>query len=166
MHLPSQNDTKISELQLKSSVNAIAKKYTNIYATCEILTSKEKLMLGGKNIESRKDRDVFDNMSKDERIIYFRGGEGLEKKTEPIQIYAIFECWLFVQEKTLPYDIIAVAWPYTSGGMDNTNDQMTIITKGEFEEIFNESSVFNLSPEQAAHILADKWIIKTGYVKK
>ena len=38
--------------------------------------------------------------------------------------------------------------------------------ENEFDELYNETEVMGLTEEQAAKILADKWIKKTGFVKK
>lgn len=162
-YLPSRAGVPISHMQLKSNMIAIARKHTSriFIAECRILTHEEKGYLG--NTDNRYDKYIFDNMSDNERIVYFRAGESLKNASEPTQIYAIFECWLFMRDKVLPYKVIAIAWPHSSGGMDNTRDQMTIITIDEFEEIYQSTNIAGLSKEETIKTLADKWIEKAGY---
>jgi len=161
-YFPNQDTAKLTEIQLKSNITSIARKNTkDIFSLCKILTNQQKLKVAKSNYE------FFKNMKNTERIIYLRGGDGaFTKNHQPIQIYGIFESWLFIQNKKLPYDVIAISWVYTSGGIDNNNGQITTITKPEFDELYNSNDTNGLTNEQGARILAQKWIEKTGYIKQ
>ncbi len=158
-YIPSQENVNISHIQLKSNINRIAKSYTNIFANCEIWDVNDKLRFTKDNIS------VIDNMNEDQRIISIGGGDDITENSSFKEIYGIFESWLFVKDKKIPYDVIAICWSYTSGGIYTTTDKTTIITKSEFELIYENTDTARLNRKQAAQALANKWIKETGYVK-
>ena len=153
-YLPSKAESSLSQSQLKNNINNIASKHTNLYARCEIW-DKNRF----------KNNVLTNDMTEKQRIISINGGDGLLKNYQPVQVYGIFESWLFIFNKNLPYEVISIRWGYTSGGMDNTNVQTTIVTKFEFAELYNSTDISNLSNEQAVNKLADKWMEKTLYFK-
>lgn len=101
------------------------------------------------------------------KIIFLEGGDSsFNKNLEPIQIYGIFDCFLYLREKDIPFELYGICWVYTSGGVSNSYSQKTLITKTEFDELYNTTDLINLSDEQSAKVLADKWIEQTGFIKK
>ncbi len=147
-YLPNQDNSTISEAQLKSNINSIARKYSNMFTRCII-----------------KEKDEYIT-NDNQRAIDIYGAASIFINTEPSEIYGIFECWMFLKDKKLPYDVVAICWSYNSGGLDNTLTQYTTITKSEFEDIYNRVNVSGLDREQAARKIADVWMSETGYVKE
>ena len=162
-YIPSMDDVRISEMQLLSNVNAIARNHDKKMPCFEVLSSKSKL-----RVVREDNQDFFENMTEDQRILYTTGTRSIFRNMNPDEVCGIFEIWLFVQNKKTPYEVIAVSWIYTSGGIDNTNSQITTITKPEFEKIYveNTQDIIGLDNAHAAEILMKAWIAETGYVKK
>ena len=148
-HLPNKDNSTISDAQLQSNINAIARKHTNMFAKCEI--------------DEKYDKYISNS---NQRVIGIGGAQSIYINTEPDEIYGIFECWMFLKDKKLPYDVVAIYWNYNKGGLDNTNEQETTITKSEFKDLHNRVDISDLDREKAANTLADAWIAETGYIKE
>lgn len=158
-YMPIQPNAEISQTQLKSSINKIVRSYTNVLTNCEVWDETDKLRFKNDNIA------IINNMDKNQIIISISGGDGVSPNLSNREVYGIFECWLFLKDKKTVHDVIAICWSYTSSGIFTTTDKTTIITKPEFELVYENTDISELNQKQAAKVLADKWIETTGYNK-
>ena len=82
------------------------------------------------------------------------------------EIYGLFHCFLFLENKTTTVDVAVISWAYNSGGADNDSVQLTNIWAEDFQELYNRVDVDGMSEKKAARVLGDKWMEETGYVKE
>lgn len=150
---------ELNNKQVVDSVNKIVRTYTNISAKCYLVEDKTYLYLNKMNITQEELANKSVN-------IEIEGGTSLKKNHTPVQVYAIFECFLRLNTKKLPFDLFGMSWSFTSGGIDNTFSQRILIKKTEFDDICSATDIEGLTEGEAAKALGDKWIQKTGYEKK
>lgn len=165
-HLP--KESALTESQVIKNVNIIARKYTNKNAECNITSDLNYLISAQELTEYGEDNNISPRkLENGKKIIFLQGDEsGFNKNLNPTQVYGMFDCLLFLRKNTIPFELYGICWVYTAGGMDNCYSQKTIITKSEFDELYNSTNITGLTEQQAAKALGDKWIEQSGYVKK
>jgi hypothetical protein len=158
-YFPAQEGSSLSESQIKSNITSIARRYTNMYADYAIWDASDKLRFG------ENAPPVLAKMTTNQRAISITGGESPAQNMTPQEVYALFEMHLFLADKALPYEIVSISWDYKTIAWSGAQGQVTRITKPEFETLYHTTVLVGLSNEQAAKILADKWIEQTLYFK-
>ena len=153
---------QVTEEQLKNNVDSIAKRYSNKYAKSSLLKNSEaKIYL----FKSHENSEL--EMSDAERIVFIDGGSPwFTRDFSNREIYGIFETHMYLSNKVTPYNLKGVAWHYCSGGIDNSNYSVSLITTEEFEKLRSNTDLLGLNNEEAAKKMADIWIKQVGYVKK
>lgn len=157
-YIPSKPGAALSESQLKSNLNSIARRYTDSTAHCTVYGINDNNRL----IKDKELKITDEN----QKYISFNGGEPWKRDTSPREVYALFEMYLYLENKKVPYDIIRLQWYYASIALSGEELQCARVTKIEFEELYGRVNVLGLNNEEAAKVLADKWIAETGFVKK
>ena len=158
--IPEKSDYKLSAIQLQSKINRIASDYKNIFTNCKFFTMEQKKRFENDGIPE------INNMTEGQIIISIGGGDSVYRDISNNEIYGIFECWLFVKEKKLPFEVIAICWSYSTEGAYTTTDRTTTISRSEFDWIFQNTNIDNMDVKNAAKALGDNWIEFTGYSKQ
>ena len=159
IYIPSQPNATISKAQLERNIDSIARSYKSLRTDCEIWDEDDKWRFEDDNIP------IIDNMNENQLILYISGGDSIYEDMSFREVYGIFESWLFVKDKKMSYEVIAICWSYSIKGIFTADGRTTIITKPEFEAIYGKTDISGLTREQAAKALAHKWIEETGYTK-
>ena len=157
--LPDSSNSQF-EVILTNNIMKIFDKNTKRGGTCEIDTDKYGYLINGSN------KVTYVNINKNERAVYVAENNSLSKNLKPVEIYSIFESFLYLKNIKLPYNIVAISCDYISGGLDNHLEMVTAIRLSEFQELYSNTDLKGLNSSDAAKKLADKWIKQTGYVKK
>jgi len=159
--------SSLTEEQIIKSMSIIARKYTNKNVNCSISSDANHLISTQEVIDYGSVQIPPQELESNKKIIFLEGDDSsFNKNFEPIQIYGMFDCLLYLKEKNIPFELYGICWVYTSGGISNSYSQKTLITKTEFDKLYNTTDLIGLTDKQAAKILADKWIEQTGFVKK
>ena len=111
-----------------------------------------------------KDLGITD-VNSNSKYLLLTGGTVFKGNMRPLEVYGIFECHLFFAERNLPLEIAAIAWEYSSGGIDNSRYQRTTITTEVFSDLYARCNVDGMSRRKAARVLGDQWMMEIGYVK-
>lgn len=95
--------------------------------------------------------------------VFFRNRLG--KHGVPNEVYAIFECYLYVKEKPdiLDLEVAAIFCEHSSGQIDDVDFKSFCITKDEFEALYAQYSSVQKEPEEMAVQLGDAWINQVHY---
>ena len=148
------------DVKLTKNIMNIFKKNTKRGGTCEILTDKFGSLIDTNN------KVVYEDIKEDERVIFVCESGSFSKNLETVEIYSVFESYLFLERNELPYHVIAIVCEYTNGGLDNYTENLTVIRISEFQELYKNTDLTGLNNSELAKKLAEKWIQQTGYLKK
>ena len=155
---------EVTEEQLRNNINTIAKKHTNKHAFCELVGSDER----DTYLFNDEVRNKVGDLGDLDRIVFIDASivNAFKIDRSYKEVYGIFESLMYLSNKVTPFNIIGVSCVYTSGGMDNTNFQLTLVTTEEFNSLLSTTDITGLNSEQAAEVIANKWIEDIGYIKK
>lgn len=157
----------LTEEQIKKNVSIIGEKYTNKNVNCSISSNLNHLISTQEVIDYGSVLIPPQELEGNRKIIFLEGdNSSFKKNLKPIQIYGIFDCFLYLKEKSIPFELYGICWVYTSGGISNSYSQKTLIRKTEFDELYNTTNFVGLTDEQVVKVLADKWIEQTEYIKQ
>ena len=152
---------ELTEQQVTTNLVRVVRHYRpKMGVQCIAYSNKNK----GEPIIGIEAYELVQTMTDEERYLMILGG-GSSNNLDPVEVYGIFACHLFLQDRVYPVKILAIAWYYNSGGLDNTRDQVTSITPEEFESVLEQVDIEGLARTEAAKALGDYWIQETGYVK-
>lgn len=159
--IPSNTHNNISqyEKKLTNSIGEIFVKNTKRDVSCEFIHGKFAYEIDSNKIN-------YENINKDERALSVYVYGSYLQNLKPVEIYSVFESFMFLRNEELSYKIVAISCVYTSGGIDNTLEIVTALRLSEFQELCKNTDINGLSNSKAAKKLAEKWIKQTGYVKK
>lgn len=110
-------------------------------------TDEQKALLSGETIIKVNFTDKFTN-------------QGM-----PNEVYAIFECFLYLQreQKASDTEIAAICCQYSSGVIDDVDFKHFCITKEEFQALYDQIDVTSKNIEELALQLGDAWINRVHY---
>lgn len=128
-----KNEVEFSEKLILDEVNRIIRSYGKNSSHSEILTkSNASLMIQHAGINKLEWSGIDEN----DRILFLNFQGKPSKNHLPIEIYAVFESFLFLNQHPLPYHIAAISCNYQSGEIfDADSVFVTIITK-QFQSLY------------------------------
>lgn len=152
----------LSEQQISFYLEQIGKAYRpGKSVTCTLLTTDlEDLEQMG------YDRAVFKDMGSNQRYILlsnpYEGKFG--SGDHVVEVYGVFESYVFLKEKEYPFEIAAITWGFNSRGKNpylrNT------VTPEVFEDLYTRYIGEGGGPRWlVAQTLASKWIEEVGYIE-
>jgi len=92
----------------------------------------------------------------------FKGWWGFNY-SKPIELYSIFESFLYLKDRALPYNVVAIVCISQSGKWFDANSTTVIITTKEFENLYNSIDSKNKSNSNIAKELSDVWMNNNSY---
>ena len=144
----------INEMQIINQADIIAKSYCKNHSNAVLLNFNERKRVS--------DSYIFDDMTDKERILFLRQKTTFFEITKKDELQTIFQIFLYLRNKTTEVDVIAIAYSYTSGGIDNTQSEVIIVSKQEFEELYNQISI-NEGKSVTSLLLAQSWKEKMSH---
>ena len=152
----------LSEKQLCDHIQRIARSYKpSKEVHCSSLYKDEDLSWYWYD----ENQGEVGQLEENQRIMYISGGDLAYGSDDPIEVYGIFNCYLFLDNQAYDIDIVAIAWHYSSGGWNNNRYQITSITPEVFQDLYNRVDIAGLTLEEAAERLGNQWIQETGFEK-
>jgi hypothetical protein len=142
-------------------INNILRKYGKYTSHCSV-AKKEKLDWCIKT--TNENRQNLSNMGSNDVVmdLSFKGWWGLNY-SKPIELYSIFESFLYLKDRALPYNVVAVVCISQSGKWFDANSTTVIITTKEFENLYNSIDSKNKSNSNIAKELSDVWMNNNSY---
>lgn len=147
-------DEELLDIMVVDQINSIVRTYANSSSSELLSKANANFIINSTNIN----RTELTKMNENDRILFldFKGNK--TKNHLPIEIYAIFESFLFLKEHSLPYTIVAVACNYQSGEAFDADSTLITITTNEFENLYDSIDIKTGNRSKIAKKLADKWV--------
>lgn len=147
--------------QIINQVEQLTKKYNKKYTDSKIIDKEELQRFDKKNIY-----EFSQQMKPEDSVLYIYGVAGWNNDINiPNEIYATFDALLYLYNIKSPCNISAVVYHYNYSTIDLSKDFWIIISKLEFEKLYNETDITGLSRNQAIQVLSNKWIDQVDYIR-
>jgi len=153
----------LSEEDIIKTAEKIFKNLTTQTVKCNFEKYKEDGQFAGNAWNDR-----HKHMNDGDFYLYIKNSGTLftnKKSKEPLEITAIFECFIYLKDKQLQHNLFGIYTNFSTGGVDNVLFHPALIMKSEFEELYNNTDMEGLTKRQSAQKLAEIWIENNGYVK-
>ncbi|MFA7636713.1 MAG: hypothetical protein WCX81_03015 [Monoglobales bacterium] len=154
--------TESSDKMIINKIRKIVKEYESSKPMCSLLEKAELSWLESSN---NKGNSVVTGMGENDYVldISFKA-KNTKARANPLEIYAIFNCFMELQKQQLEYNVVAIACSYSHGlGIDDASSWLIIITYDEFESLHNNSYNAVGDSDDLAKKLGDMWINKEHY---
>lgn len=140
-----------------NKISNIARGYSNIFSSSIFLPKDDMDWFINANNYNKKH---FSNLKSNDEIIYIDFHKTTFKESEPVELYAVFESFLYLRGKELPYNIVAIGCEHMGGVWSFA------ITTEDFEELYSPLKVKTDKRSEIAKELAKVWVEKNFYNRR
>ncbi len=159
-YLPIPKNANMPMWFLETRISDIVRGYGKISSTCSFIQQDE---LSWCIEATNKNRKKLSDLNEDQGILYIEFKGKPQEYNKPIEIYAIFEAFLYLNKRTTPKEIVAITCISESGEYFDANSTTITITTEEFKSLYNSIDVSNRNNEVIANELATIWANKNFY---